>query len=319
MQAKIPLKPAPLLLLILAAIGCGYGWAQTGQDAAATQAAAEAAAEKPLPDIHTLMREVEANERRSETIQHDYLYLEANTLEDRDSHDAVKKTESREMEVFWLNGVEVVRTLKKNGKELSPDEIKKENDRIDDQVKKAKERREKADAEGKETDSRGHDEITLARILELGSFSNERRELVNGRPTIVVDYAGDPKAKTHNYAEGFFRELAGTVWVDEQDQAIQHLEGHVDHDFHIGGGLVVNVKKGTWFKATFAKINDEVWLPQAMEADGHARYLLFFSLNGHFVGDTSGYRKFKATSTVLPGINKVEPEAPPPASKPPPR
>ena len=82
---------------------------------------------------------------------------------------------------------------------------------------------------------------------------------------------------------------------------------------------MVNVKKGTWFKATFAKINDEVWLPQAMEADGHARYLLFFSLNGHFVGDTSGYRKFKATSTVLPGINKVDPEAPPPASKPPPR
>jgi hypothetical protein len=322
MPVKLSLKSAPILLLILAVTFCGSGEAQATPDAAAVAPVAMPAEEKPLPDIQSLMRQVEANERKSETIQHDYLYREANTLENRDSHDAVKKTESREMEVFWLNGVEVVRTLKKDGKELAPDEIKKENERIDEQVKKAKERREKADAEGKETDSRGHDEITLARILELGSFSNERREVVNGRPAIVVDYAGDPKAKTHNYAEGFFRELAGTVWVDEQDQAIQHLEGHVNHDFHIGGGLVVNVKQGTWFKASFAKINDEVWLPQVIEADGHARYLLFFSLNGHFAGHTSDYRKFKATSTVLPGLNKVEPEAQPPAvttaGKPPP-
>jgi hypothetical protein len=322
MPVKLSLKSAPIVLLILAASLCGSGEAQATPDPGAVAAAATPDAERPLPDVNALMHQVETNERKSETIQHDYLYLEANTLENRDSHDAVKKTESREIEVFWLNGVQVVRTLKKDGKELSPDEIKKENERIDEQVKKAKERREKADSEGKETDSRGHDEITLARILELGSFSNERRELVNGRPTIVVDYAGDPKAKTHNYAEGFFRELAGTVWVDEQDQAIQHVEGHVDHDFHIGGGLVVNVKKGTWFKASFAKINDEVWLPQAIEGDGHARYLLFLSLNGHFAGHTSDYRKFKATSTVLPGLNRVDPEVPlpaeTPATKPPP-
>jgi hypothetical protein len=303
MPAKLTLKSFLLPMLIVAMPLCGICDGQETPDAGLTAA-------KALPNIATLMRQVEANERRSETIQHDYLYREANSLETRDSREAVKKTETREMEVFWLNGVQVVRTLKKNGKELSAEELKKENEKIDEQVKKGKDRRDKADAEGKETDSRGHDEITLARILELGSFSNERREVVNGRPTIVVDYAGDPKAKTHNYAEGFFRELAGTVWVDEEDQAIQHVEGHVDHDFHIGGGLVVNVKKGTWFKATFAKINGEVWLPQAIEGDGHARYLLFVSLNGHFVGRTSDYRKFKATSTILPGLNKVEPEVP---------
>jgi hypothetical protein len=123
----------------------------------------------------------------------------------------------------------------------------------------------------------------------------------------VVDYQGNPKAKTHSYEEGVFRELAGTVWVDEQDKVIQHLEGHFDHDFKIAGGFAINVKKGTWFRATFTKINGEVWLPATTEADGHARYLLFFSLNGHFKGHTSDYRKFKATSTILPGITTVDP------------
>jgi len=266
--------------------------------------------EKPLPDIPTLMRQVEANQRQSEALKQDYIYNESNTFNERDSHNAIKKTESRDFEVFWLNGVPVSRTLKKNGKPLTPEEKKKEDERLDEVLKRAKERREKADAQGKETDPRGHDEITLARILELGAFSNPRRELVNDRPTIAVDFQGDSKAKTRNAAETAFKELAGTVWVDEQDSTVEHLEGHFDHDFKVAGGLAISVKQGTWFNASFVKINDEVWLPATLEGDGHARYLLFFSLNGHFKGVTSNYRKFKATSTILPGVTPVEPSPP---------
>jgi hypothetical protein len=264
--------------------------------------------DKPLPDIPTLMRQVEANQRAAEALQENYLYDESSTFDTLDKHDGIKKSESREYEVFWLNGVRVARLLKNNGHALTPDELKQENDRIDKIVAKAKARREKADAEGKTTDSHGRDEVSAARILELGVISNPRRELVNGRPTIVVDYTGDPHAKTHNTAESAFKELAGTVWIDEQDKFLQHVEGHFDHDFKLMGGLAVDVKQGTWFHATFIKINGEVWLPATIEANGHARYLLFFSLNGHFQLHTSGYRKFKATSTILP----AGPLAPPP-------
>ena len=282
----------------------------------AAQSQASPVPDKPLPDIPTLMRLVEAHERKVEILQQAYLYNESNTLEERDSHNGLKKTQSRDLEVFWLNGVPVARTVKKNGKPLTPDELKKENERIDGVVQKAKERRQKADAEGRQTDPRGHDEITFARILELGSFSNPRREVINGRDTILVDYVGDPKAKTRSYAEGIFRELAGTVWIDEKDETLQHLEGHFDHDFKVAGGLAVSVRQGTWFKATFVKVNDEVWLPATMEGDGHARYLLFFTLNGHFLGHTSNYRKFKATSTVLPDISPVENPTPNPTPDP---
>ncbi len=264
------------------------------------------------------MSQVEVNQRKSEKVKQDYIYDETNTFEERDSHNKVKKSESREQEVFWLNGVPVVRTLKKDGKPLSPDELKKEDERIDDTVRKAKERRDKADEKGKETDPRGHDEITFARILELGEFSHPRREIVAGRPTFVVDFQGDSKAKTRNAAEGVFKELAGTVWIDEQDRTLQRIEGHFDHDFKIAGGLAVNVKQGSWFKASFIKVNGEVWLPAAIEGDGHARYLLFFSLNGHLQLHTSNYRKFKATSTIMPGVTTVDPPAEPQPEVPPP-
>jgi len=269
------------------------------------------ASEKPLPGIPTLMRQVEANQRTAESLEQHYLFDQSTVFDTLDSHNGVKKTESRDFEIFWLNGVRVARLLKKNGKPLTPGELKEENDRIDKIVAKARERREKADAAGVETDSHGVNEITVSRILELGTFSNPRREIVDGRPTIVVDYLGDPHAKTRNAAEGAFKELAGTVWIDEADHALQHLEGHFDHDLKIMGGLAAEVKQGAWFKATFAKINNEVWLPTSVEANGHARYLLFFTLSGHLQLHTSGYRKFKATSTVLP-FQPPTPTNPPP-------
>src|SRR5262249_14918116 len=144
--------------------------------------------------------------------------------------------ETREYDVFWLNGVEVHKLTRKDNRDLTPDELKKEDERVDKEVAKAKERKNKAEAKGQETDSNGHEEITVSRFLMLGSFTNPRRIQLDGRDTIVVDYTGDPKAKTHNRAEDFVRNLAGTIWIDEQDRSITRLEGHFLNSFKIGAG-----------------------------------------------------------------------------------
>ncbi len=312
---------APALLLLAAlplAAQTAPPPSQQPTPAAAQTATEPAPAERPIPDISTLMRQVEAHQYAAEAAEKDYIYRMSNTFDEIDGSGKVKKTASREFEVFWLNGVRVARLLKKDGKELSADEKKKEDERIDKEVAKAKERRDKADAQGHQTDSAGHDEISFARMLQLGTFSNPRRQTVNGRPTILIDFAGDPKAKSHNESEAAFKELAGTVAVDEQDKAIQHLEGHFANTFKIGGGLVADIRKDTSFKADFRKINDEAWLPEAVDGSGHARVMLFFTLNGNLHSRTSDYRKFKATSTILPGVAPAPPEPAPPVSTPPP-
>ncbi len=49
---------------------------------------------------------------------------------------------------------------------------------------------------------------------------------MNGRDTIAVDFAGDPKAKTRNRGEDVIRDLVGTAWVDEQDKVLVKVQGH---------------------------------------------------------------------------------------------
>jgi hypothetical protein len=262
---------------------------------------------RPLPDIPTLMHEVEIHQKAAEAIQKDYLYHAVDTAQELNGKGGVKKTETREYDMFWVEGVPVHKLIRKDGKELSAGEQKKESEQIDKEVAKARERRAKADAKGKETDPYDNEEITVSRFLELGSFSNARRVMWNGRDTIAVDFAGDPKARTQNRAEDVVRDMAGTVWVDEEDRAIARIEGHFLNTFKIGAGLLVNIQKGTSFSIEKKKINDEVWLPTRVDGHGAARAFLLFSFKGNFWESDSDYRKFKATSTILPGMEKVEP------------
>ena len=265
---------------------------------------------KPLPEINTLMHDVERNQHAAEALQRDYIYRSFIQTDTTDSNGKPKKSETEESEVFWIDGIRITRRLKTDGKDLSEDEKRKQSERIDKRIAEIKAKRAKASASS--TDPHGSDELSLARILELGAFSNERRELYKGRPAILVDYTGDPKAKTHNPLEGAFKELGGTVWVDEQDHMIAHIEGGFLNDFKLGGGLLVDVHKGTTFKADSAKINDEVWLPATFEGRGSARFLLFVNMHGAQFGRMGDYRKFKATSTILPGVTAVPTEPPPP-------
>ncbi len=267
--------------------------------------------ERPLPDAAVLMHDVEAHQRQDEAALKDYIYRSVETAEQSDGHGGVKKREVHVYNVFWLQGVPVRKLVSKDGKALSDDELKKEDERIDKEVLKAKERREKNDAKGKQTSPRGDEEVTVSRFLELGVFTNERRVNLNGRDTIAVDYTGDPKAKTRNRTEDVVRDLAGTIWVDEGDKTIVKLEGHFLNAFKIGGGLLVNIRKGTNFSMEQKKVNGEVWLPVTVEGHGAARAMLFFNFDGNVRVEDSEFRKFKGSATMLPGVGLVE-DGPPP-------
>ncbi len=270
--------------------------------------------ERPLPDIHQFLLDVEHHQRDSEAIQKNYLYHEIATQRQNNG-----KTEVREYDIFWLNGVEVQKLTRKDGRDLTADEQRKEDEHIDKEVAKAKERKSKADAKGKETDANGHEEITVSRFFALGNFTNPRRVQIDGRDTIAVDFTGDPKAKTQNRAEDAIRQMAGTVWLDEQDRVITRAEGRFVNNFKIGAGLVINVKQGSTFSMQQKKINNEVWLPSQVEGQGSIRALLLINFNGSVHADYSNYRKFKATATILPGVatvNESSPEASNPDSQP---
>jgi len=260
----------------------------------------------PLPPLRELLLDLDRNEKSVEVKARDYTYHVHEDQQEFDGNGTVKKTSSADSESLTINGVRVNRVVARGGKPLTPDDVRKEDERIDKELVKARERREKNEGKGEDVNSRGDVLIPASRVLVLGTFTNLRRELLAGRPTIVMDYAGSPEAKTHGPAEGVIRDLVGTVWVDEADRVLVRGQGHFLNDFKIAGGLVVSIHKGFSFEFQAAKVNDDAWLPASFAGQGSARVLLFNSINGSLHATISNYRKFRTDVTIQPASHVLD-------------
>jgi len=279
--------------------------------APAQQTSPVPAPDKPLPSAKDLLLDAERNQRAAEAANRDYTYHVHLEQQELDRNGNLKKTTTTDSESLTIDGIRVDRITARDNKPLSAKDAQKESDRLDKEVAKAKQHREKLASEGKPTDARGDDLLTVSRILELGTFSNPRRVSLNGRPTIVLDYAGDPTARTRNETEKVFRDLVGTAWIDEQDHILVRGQGHFLHDFKVGGGLVLNIHQGLSFDFTAIHITDNIWLPATIDAQGSARILLVDSINGRLHLTTSDYRKFHSTSTILDSNRLIGPDGQP--------
>lgn len=250
----------------------------------AATAQAQQAVVSPLPAIPQLMREVVDHQRQLEKVRENYTYSATLTTQDIDPSGQVKKTETEEQEIFFVNGHPVGRTVKKNGQPLNGHDQEKETDRVTRLVEKAEKTPSDQPLEGQE--------ISVSRLLKIMDVRNERRERYRGRPAIVFDFVGRKDAQTHGLAEDASKKLQGTLWVDEADRQIAHLDAVFNDNFHIGGGLVANVQKGSNFHFDQALVNGEVWLPTGAEGTVQARVLLVKSYRQHFTERDYDYKRF---------------------------
>ncbi|HEY0306598.1 MAG TPA: hypothetical protein VGB94_00405 [Acidobacteriaceae bacterium] len=251
------------------------------------------AAGASLPTIATLLHDVEIHQKHNEEVAQDYIYNSTVTTRDNKG-----RTKVEEAEFFYVGGVPIRRVLSRNGKPLPPEDAAKEKERIDKAIAKANARKGKAN--GAETDPAGYKLVTAARLLELSTVSNERRETLHGRSVIAFDFIGRRDVKTHSIAEALLKSISGTAWIDEQDRQLSKITATLPEAFHVGWfGLVANISKGSTATAEFTHVRDEVWLPGDIQGQGNVRVFLVDSLiDGSLNVTHRNYRKFGTSINV---------------------
>ncbi len=247
-------------------------------------APAQKTAGPPLPGIPQLLHQVEQHQKKLEKTVENYTYTSLQTVQYLDASGQVKKTKTSESEVFFVHGAQIARLVKKDGHPLTGRDQEKENERVTKAVEKA---------ENPPTDPPQEEQPpTVSRILEIVDVRNPRRVSYRGRPTIVFDVVGRKDAKTHGLVEDAYKKLQGAVWVDVAARQIAHIELSLDDNFHVAGGLLANVEKGSRFSFDQTPVNGEIWLPDGAEVTARLHVFLVKSMRQHITERDYNYQRF---------------------------
>ncbi len=246
-----------------------------------------------LPDAATMLREVEAHQKQLDKIRENYTFRAVQTTRQLDSSGNTKKVETEEHEVFFVNGERVQKLVRKDGKDLTPEQARKEQDRVNKEVLKISK-------PGYTNPDK--DEITVSRLLQIVTFSRPRRVRLNERDTIAFDFAGDPHAKTHGRGEDALKKVSGTIWIDEADREVSRMSATLEENYHVGFGLLASVAKGSNVVFDQALIRNEAWLPTAIALHLQARAFLVAGFRAEIDVRFDQYKKFQTDAEQQPGV-----------------
>ena len=255
-------------------------------------------AQTPLPDVPTLMKQVEDHQHKLDEVRENYTYHETVITHELDKHGNIKKNESEENEVFFVNSHEIHRKVKKDGKDLSASDQKKEQEQVQKEVEKA--------TKTPPGQSLDRNEVSVSRLLQIMKVSNPRRERMDNRNVIAFDFVGDPYAKTHGMGEDASKKLSGTIWVDESDRQMRRMIARFDDNFHLGFGLF-SVGKGSTFTFDQKLVNNELWLPTGAQIHIIAHAVGLIGWRGDIAVTDNDYQKFHTDAVQQPGATVVTP------------
>lgn len=243
----------------------------------------------PLPDPMQLLNRALANEKKMADEQERYECRVTAWSAETDKNGKTKKQDTTVSEQFFVNGQEIEHTLQKDGKDLTPEQTRKEDARV---MKETLKYSDKAKAD-KETAKNNQQAIDMISAMML---SGGRRERVNGRNELFYEIVPNPHFKAKNVEQRFATVMQGKVSIDEETGELIDVDVHSMADVKIAGGVVASLHKGFWLHIHSTPQADGVWLNDLAEGTGDARAALFFHPYFRFRQTTGDCHLYNATA-----------------------
>jgi hypothetical protein len=231
---------------------------------------ASAQALRPLPDRAVLFKATQENLARAQREQGAYAYKERRTELHTNPFGKIGTGAIHVYDVIpgGQPGV-IFRTL------LEKDGVK---------VANARPQRE-------ERRGRGQSRSSIDDVVNTLEFVIQRREMVDGRDTIVVTFAPKPHAQPQTREGKMAKIFTGSIWIDELAREVVRVEGTATDSMSFGLGMIARLGEGTRVALTRQPVDGDLWLPTSVRFAGAGRAMLFRKLNVDYAVDWYEYRK----------------------------
>jgi hypothetical protein len=225
---------------------------------------------------------VAATERSWDARDH-YTYMERDEDRRLDSLGQLKSENIDVTRMILVNGARFEQLVEHNGqlpsakeqRESDEDLDKREHETLADQTARLH----------KDQENRSF----LRDVLEAFDFHLIGEEVVDGRPTYVLQVTARPGYRAHGKYGKMLSKVGGTLWIDKQDFGWIKVDGQVTQSFTMGL-FVARVQHGSHIILEETCVGDGVWVPRRLEVRASARILFLKSLDIDRILTYSDYR-----------------------------
>jgi hypothetical protein len=229
----------------------------------------------------------------------DYTWIARQTDRLLDSNGQVKSQKTDEWETVVVYGEPHHRMLERNGKPLSAEDQRKEQEKLDQAVAKREHETPRSERAGKP--------ISRKSAKRIASFCASPRPVRfqaagRGKDRRARRLGDLGHAQAGRAAQAWRRQAAAqgpSQGVDRQDRVSMGAAGSGDHGDHFVWAVYRAAEPGAKLEFEQTRVNDEVWLPKREVVRGAARLGLVKKLAGEEETTWNNYRKFQVDSKVV--------------------
>lgn len=251
-------------------------------------------------DAHEIITRAFAANEKSDDALANYAFVQRQHFRVLDGKGKVKEERSRTLEVMFVDGSPYRRVVARNDKPLSPDEQKKEDERLrrsDEERRKdtPDQRKARLDDWRKQQDDKN---AQYHEVPDAFDFKLAGEETVGETPCYMVDATPKAGYKFKNPKSSMVAKFKGRLWIAKADYGLVKFDAEA-LDTVPFRGILFRMAKGSRLHVEFEKVNNEAWFPKLATIRVAGRALLLIGI--HADGDYTfrDYKKFQVDSRML--------------------
>jgi hypothetical protein len=243
-------------------------------------AAFGATAELPLADV--VVRKVvdRAKINKARDLQKKYCYVKSTSTEEFDSDGRVVRKRDKAVQVFLSRVGSTPIKVAVTDRLYTDQELERLALGRDDDD----------DDSDRDRKKRNQPRIDLTEeVVKRFDFTMDHREMISGRPTLVLTFAPKRGVPVRQIQDRFLNEAVGTVWIDERESEVVKADIRLREPVSISGGLVAAVQVCHYFMER-TRVEPGVWLLKQTELFIRGRQL-FSPIHSRKQENWSGFKK----------------------------
>ncbi len=216
----------------------------------------------PSVPANDLVRKVVENEVRSQAADHTHWMY-------RVQHEEPGKSEVKE--VVQTDHGSLSRLIERNGHALSPEEQKKEDDRIHELVSDP-DKLKKMEAERRHDSDQAEGMLKILPQAMIFSYAGRQGDVLR------LNFRPNPEYTPSTREATVFHHMAGTMWVNGRENRLVRLDGRLITPVKFGAGLLGHLDQGGTFSVRDTEIGPGIWDMTYLDVNMQGKALFFHTI-----------------------------------------